>query len=260
MEKAKSKGKEKSSMQIREKIMHLSLSLSSILHSPKCHFYKLVCYSFVISRIGSSWGQQGEHKGDICYGRLKSSESVKAMEQKYCLHIAALGLYIQIGMGPITFGYPQILEGLRGLPYVSLNLSQIFISTTCGVCLMSYHRTSPFCCNVMMVGQVSDEFEWSKRAIHVNRLWYAKRFLHPRIVATNDYVFIRDDDLGVEHFDPEEYIKLMTNKRDDSEVYTEIEEIRCTDPHLPPCVAYVFNLLKSWHLCFLETHGAVFDI
>ncbi|KAF7141287.1 hypothetical protein RHSIM_Rhsim06G0128400 [Rhododendron simsii] len=52
----------------------------------------------------------------------------------------------------------------------------------------------------------------------------------------------------------------MTNKRDDSEVHNlssiETEEIRCTDPHLPPCAAYVFNLLKSWHLCFLETHSA----
>ncbi|KAG5545051.1 hypothetical protein RHGRI_017500 [Rhododendron griersonianum] len=76
--------------------------------------------------------------------------------------------------------------------------------------------------------------------------WYAKRFLHPRIVATYDYVFIRDDDLGVEHFDPDEYIKLvrkhgleisqlgflepnggftwqMTNKRDDNEVHKFVE-------------------------------------
>lgn len=34
--------------------------------------------------------------------------------------------------------------------------------------------------------------------------WYAKRFLHPDIVAPYDYIFIWDEDLGVEHFDAEE--------------------------------------------------------
>jgi hypothetical protein len=34
--------------------------------------------------------------------------------------------------------------------------------------------------------------------------WYAKRFLHPDIVAPYDYIFIWDEDLGVEHFNAEE--------------------------------------------------------
>lgn len=59
-----------------------------------------------------------------------------------------------------------------------------------------------------------DEFEWSKRAIHVSvpkqtKWWYAKRFLHPDIVAPYDYIFIWDEDLGVENFDAEEYIKIV---------------------------------------------------
>ncbi|KAL6547414.1 hypothetical protein OROMI_023135 [Orobanche minor] len=59
-----------------------------------------------------------------------------------------------------------------------------------------------------------DDFEWSKRAIHVSarkqtKWWYAKRFLHPDIVALYDYIFIWDEDLGIEHFDAEEYIKLV---------------------------------------------------
>ncbi|GFY88219.1 lysine ketoglutarate reductase trans-splicing protein [Actinidia rufa] len=95
-----------------------------------------------------------------------------------------------------------------------------------------------------------DEFEWSKRAIHVSarkqaKWWYAKRFLHPDIVALYDYIFIWDEDLGVEHFDGEEYIKLvrkhgleisqpglepnrrlpwqMTKRRDDREVHKFVE-------------------------------------
>ncbi|XP_059670078.1 uncharacterized protein LOC132315725 isoform X2 [Cornus florida] len=113
-----------------------------------------------------------------------------------------------------------------------------------------------------------DEFEWSNRAIHVSaqkqtKWWYAKRFLHPDIVAPYDYIFIWDEDLGVENFDAEEYIKLvrkhgldisqpgldlssgmtwqMTMKRDDTEVHKETEERPgwCDDPHLPPCAAFV---------------------
>ncbi|KAL3813829.1 hypothetical protein ACJIZ3_015097 [Penstemon smallii] len=113
-----------------------------------------------------------------------------------------------------------------------------------------------------------DEFEWSKRAIHVSvrkqtKWWYAKRFLHPDIVAPYDYIFIWDEDLGVENFDPEKYIKLvrkhgldisqpglsadsgmtwqMTKRREDTEVHKDTEERPgwCTDPHLPPCAAFV---------------------
>ncbi|KAJ0038458.1 hypothetical protein Pint_22865 [Pistacia integerrima] len=113
-----------------------------------------------------------------------------------------------------------------------------------------------------------DEFEWSKRAIHVSvrkqtKWWYAKRFLHPDIVAAYDYIFIWDEDLGVEHFNAEEYIKLvrkhgleisqpglepnkgltwqMTKRRGDSEVHKVTEEKPgwCSDPHLPPCAGFV---------------------
>ncbi|XP_073057609.1 uncharacterized protein [Primulina eburnea] len=113
-----------------------------------------------------------------------------------------------------------------------------------------------------------DEFEWSKRAIHVSvkkqtKWWYAKRFLHPDIVAPYDYIFIWDEDLGVKNFDAEEYIKIvkkhgleisqpgldpsrgitwqMTKRRPNVEAHLETEERPgwCSDPHLPPCAAFV---------------------
>ncbi|KAK8454545.1 hypothetical protein SEVIR_5G473700v4 [Setaria viridis] len=119
-------------------------------------------------------------------------------------------------------------------------------------------------------GQVSewDEFEWSKRAIHVSarkqaKWWYAKRFLHPDIVAAYEYIFIWDEDLGVNHFNGDEYIKLvkkyqleisqpglepdkgltwqMTKRRGDRQVHkvTEEREGWCSDPHVPPCAGFV---------------------
>lgn len=36
--------------------------------------------------------------------------------------------------------------------------------------------------------------------------WYAKRFIHPDIVAHYEFIFIWDEDLGVEHFDSEKYV------------------------------------------------------
>ncbi|XP_047332937.1 uncharacterized protein LOC124936479 [Impatiens glandulifera] len=113
-----------------------------------------------------------------------------------------------------------------------------------------------------------DEFDWSKHAIHVSvpkqtKWWYAKRFLHPDIVTPYDYIFIWDEDLGVEHFNAEEYIKLvkkhgleisqpglepnklltweMTKRRTDSEVHKVTKEKPgwCPDPHSPPCAAFV---------------------
>ncbi|KAK6936059.1 Protein of unknown function DUF707 [Dillenia turbinata] len=113
-----------------------------------------------------------------------------------------------------------------------------------------------------------DEFEWSKTAIHVSvkkqtKWWYAKRFLHPDIVAAYDYIFIWDEDLGVEHFNAKKYIELvkkhgleisqpglepnngltwqMTKRRGDREVHKITEEKPgwCSDPHLPPCAAFV---------------------
>ncbi|KAJ9559022.1 hypothetical protein OSB04_013636 [Centaurea solstitialis] len=59
-----------------------------------------------------------------------------------------------------------------------------------------------------------DRYEWSKQAIHVSvkgqtKWWYAKRFLHPDVVAPYEYIFIWDEDLGVEHFNGDRYIYLV---------------------------------------------------
>ncbi|KAL4560895.1 hypothetical protein LXL04_033051 [Taraxacum kok-saghyz] len=113
-----------------------------------------------------------------------------------------------------------------------------------------------------------DQYEWSKDAIHVSvkgqtKWWYAKRFLHPDVVAAYDYIFIWDEDLGVEHFNGDKYMELvkkhgleisqpglepnygltwqMTKRRGDKEVHKHTMERPgwCIDPHLPPCAAFV---------------------
>ncbi|XP_038893166.1 uncharacterized protein LOC120082028 isoform X1 [Benincasa hispida] len=58
------------------------------------------------------------------------------------------------------------------------------------------------------------DFAWSSRALHVSALnqtkwWFAKRFLHPDIVAEYNYIFLWDEDLGVEYFDPKRYVSIL---------------------------------------------------
>ncbi|KAJ4954376.1 hypothetical protein NE237_011159 [Protea cynaroides] len=64
-----------------------------------------------------------------------------------------------------------------------------------------------------MVNEWNDQ-EWSHHAIHVSAIsqtkwWFAKRFLHPDIVAEYDYIFLWDEDLGVEHFNPGRYLSIV---------------------------------------------------
>lgn len=58
------------------------------------------------------------------------------------------------------------------------------------------------------------DLEWSSKAIHIvaqnqTKWWFAKRFLHPDVVSIYDYVFLWDEDLGVENFTPERYLKIV---------------------------------------------------
>lgn len=56
--------------------------------------------------------------------------------------------------------------------------------------------------------------EWSDHAIHVSAInqtkwWFAKRFLHPDIVSEYAYIFLWDEDLGVENFHVGRYLSIV---------------------------------------------------
>uniref|UniRef100_A0A7C9D1J4 Uncharacterized protein n=2 Tax=Opuntia streptacantha TaxID=393608 RepID=A0A7C9D1J4_OPUST len=65
-------------------------------------------------------------------------------------------------------------------------------------------------------GNVDDwrDLEWSAHALHVaaanqTKWWFAKRFLHPDIVAEYSYIFLWDEDLGVENFNVQRYLAII---------------------------------------------------
>ncbi|KAL2941506.1 Phospholipase D3 [Bienertia sinuspersici] len=58
------------------------------------------------------------------------------------------------------------------------------------------------------------EFWWNDRVVHVSAInqtkwWFAKRFMHPDVVAAYEYIFLWDEDLGVDEFDPLRYISIV---------------------------------------------------
>ncbi|MED6143120.1 hypothetical protein PIB30_003830 [Stylosanthes scabra] len=125
---------------------------------------------------------------------------------------------------------------------------------------------------------------WSNRAIHVSAInqtkwWFAKRFLHPDIVAEYNYIFLWDEDLLVENFDPKRYLSIvkeegleisqpaldpnksevhhpLTVRRAGSKVHRRYYKLkgsgRCDDHSIaPPCIGWVEMMApvfsrKSW--------------
>ncbi|KAK4757493.1 hypothetical protein SAY87_018794 [Trapa incisa] len=50
------------------------------------------------------------------------------------------------------------------------------------------------------------------RCINLQSRWFAKRFLHPDIVFQYEYIFLWDEDLGVENFDPSGYLLIVKDE------------------------------------------------
>ncbi|VAH67776.1 unnamed protein product [Triticum turgidum subsp. durum] len=58
------------------------------------------------------------------------------------------------------------------------------------------------------------DLPWSRRAVHVaavdqTKWWFGKRFLHPDLVADYDYIFLWDEDIEVDGFDPMRLSKIV---------------------------------------------------
>ncbi|CAA7027882.1 unnamed protein product [Microthlaspi erraticum] len=83
------------------------------------------------------------------------------------------------------------------------------------------------------------EFEWSETAIHISvvnqtKWWFAKRFLHPDIVSAYSYIFLWDEDLGVDHFDATRYVSIVRE-----------EGLEISQPALDPQFSEVHHQLTS---------------
>ncbi|XP_042482879.1 uncharacterized protein LOC122063227 isoform X2 [Macadamia integrifolia] len=120
------------------------------------------------------------------------------------------------------------MQPLGGLPMkMSANLSMNLVAIAVGIeqkenvnQMVKKFLSSNF---VLMLfhydGVVNEwgEFEWSDQAIHISaanqtKWWFAKRFLHPDIVAEYNYIFLWDEDLGLENFHPGRYLSIIKDE------------------------------------------------
>ncbi|CAI9279731.1 unnamed protein product [Lactuca saligna] len=147
------------------------------------------------------------------------------------------------------------------------------------------------------------DLEWSNNAIHVvaqnqTKWWFAKRFLHPAAVSIYDYIFLWDEDLGVQHFNPRRYLdivrtegfeisqpaldpnstgihhRITVRKRTSKfhrRVYDSRGSVKCSDAsNGPPCSGFVEGMAPvfsraawhcAWHLIQNDlVHGWGMDI
>ncbi|KAA8536613.1 hypothetical protein F0562_029091 [Nyssa sinensis] len=80
---------------------------------------------------------------------------------------------------------------------------------------------------------------WSGRVLHVSAMnqtkwWFAKRFLHPDIVAEYDYIFLWDEDLGVKNFHPIRYLSIVKD-----------EGLEISQPALDPAKSEVHHQITA---------------
>ncbi|GFQ08187.1 hypothetical protein PHJA_002962700 [Phtheirospermum japonicum] len=80
------------------------------------------------------------------------------------------------------------------------------------------------------------DLEWSNKVIHISapnqtKWWFAKRFLHPDIVAEYEYILLWDEDLGVEDFHPGRYISIV--KDEGLEISQPALDLRKSEVHHP---------------------------
>ncbi|CAN1221919.1 hypothetical protein LINGRAPRIM_LOCUS440 [Linum grandiflorum] len=141
------------------------------------------------------------------------------------------------------------------------------------------------------------DLEWSSKAVHIvahnqTKWWFAKRFLHPAVVSIYDYIFLWDEDLGVQNFDPGRYLEIVRSEGleisqpaldpNSTEIHHRITirarmkkfhrgNIKCSEASEgPPCTGFVEGMAPvfsrsawycAWHLIQNDlVHGWGMDI
>lgn len=97
-----------------------------------------------------------------------------------------------------------------------------------------------------------DDLEWSRKVIHVVALnqtkwWFAKRFLHPDVVSIYDYIFLWDEDLGMENFHPRRYLQIVFS-----------EKLQISQPALDPKSAEIHHRITV-RKSTKKVHRRVYD-
>ncbi|XP_052170198.1 uncharacterized protein LOC127786674 isoform X2 [Diospyros lotus] len=154
------------------------------------------------------WGLWKESSGGMEYNRCTSQCRPPGSES---LPNGIVSKTSNLEMRPL-WGFPKtgnssnlfsVVVGIKQKNLVD-KMVRKFLSS--GFVVMLFHYDS-------VVDEWKD-FEWSGRVVHISaanqtKWWFAKRFLHPDIVAEYNYIFLWDEDLGVEYFHPKRYLEIV---------------------------------------------------
>ncbi|XP_073006845.1 uncharacterized protein [Typha latifolia] len=133
---------------------------------------------------------------------------------------------------------PDIVKASKSLLAIAVGIKQKKVVDQ----IAKKFSSSKFTIMLFHYDGVVDEWgdlQWSDSAIHVSAInqtkwWFAKRFLHPDIVAEYDYIFLWDEDIGVEHFHPASYISII-----------EIEGLQISQPALDTAKSEVHHQITA---------------
>uniref|UniRef100_A0A0D9X0E1 Uncharacterized protein n=1 Tax=Leersia perrieri TaxID=77586 RepID=A0A0D9X0E1_9ORYZ len=89
-----------------------------------------------------------------------------------------------------------------------------------------------------------NDLPWSNSVIHIaasnqTKWWFAKRFLHPSVVSMYEYIFLWDEDLEVDNFNPRRYLNIVKS-----------EGLEISQPGLDPKLSEIHHRItvrkKGW--------------
>ncbi|XP_074582194.1 uncharacterized protein LOC141838580 [Curcuma longa] len=106
----------------------------------------------------------------------------------------------------ITSSQKSLLAMAVGIKQKEIVDKIVMKFTSCNCTVMLFHYDG-------IVDKWKD-LQWSDSVLHISAInqtkwWFAKRFLHPDMVAPYEYIFLWDEDLGVENFHPERYLTIV---------------------------------------------------
>ncbi|GJM97359.1 hypothetical protein PR202_ga14280 [Eleusine coracana subsp. coracana] len=95
--------------------------------------------------------------------------------------------------------------------------------------------------------------EWSHKAIHIlahnqTKWWFAKRFLHPDVMSIYDFIFLWDEDLGLDNFNPRRYLDIMVS-----------EGLEITQPALDPDLSTDIHHRITIRNKMTKVHRRIYD-
>lgn len=199
----------------------------SLLTDPKskrscfCGFFPAAFLLCVVFFLGTTFVAT-DFKGNLA--RWGMATSVQKSESNKCENQCRPSGSEALPRGIVSTTSNLEMRPLWGFPKKDENSSISLLAVAAGIKqkdlvnrMVEKFLSSGFVVMLFHYDGIVDEwtdFGWSDRVVHVaavnqTKWWFAKRFLHPDIVADYSYIFVWDEDLGVEHFNPERYLEIV---------------------------------------------------